>query len=366
MLRRGLAVAVAGLALAVGGETTSAASHVADFVFVHDRGSVNQVFAWQMAADGTLTELAGSPFVAPGSGDSNCGGHCKSIAYSRRHRVVYTSHISGVMAWSVAEGGALTALPGAPFGGADSVGVIVAQRGRRTFVYASNYDDGIVRGFEAGADGALVEVAGSPFAAQPGALGQALGKGVLCVYNQSASNISSYRIAPDGTLVEAADSPLDLPNTQVWYVDSDPKGRYAYVASDSTVTGVAIDRRTGNLIEMEGSPFDFGLMDHNGGVAVGKRFAYVPGASDVDPVLQALRIGRRGVPVPAGDPLVTDVSGGDVQGLGVDARGRRLAIVANSGDLRSFTLDPRTGAATAADSESFTGGQTNGLVIVRR
>ena len=366
MLRRALAVAVTGLALALGVETSSAASHLADYVYVHDRGTVSQVFAWELDADGTLTALPGSPFVAPGMESSNCGGHCKSVAYSRRHRVLYTSHSAGVMAWSVAEDGSLTVVPGAPFGGTDSFGVIVANRGRRTFVYASNYDDGNVRAYEAAADGSLAEIAGSPFAAQPGALGQALGKGVLCVYNQNSASISSWKIAADGTLVEAPDSPLSLPGTDVWFVDSDPKGRYGYVASDSTVTAVAINRRTGSLTEVEGNPFDFGLTDHNGGVAVGRRFAYVPGYLDPDPVLQAFRIGRGGVAVPAGEPLVTDLSGDDVEGLAVDARGRRMVMVGSSSALRSFTLDPRTGAPTAADSETYAGGGTNGLVIVRR
>ena len=70
--------------------------------------------------------------------------------------------------------------------------------------------------------------------------------------------------------------------------------------------------------------------------------------------------------MPAGAPLVTDLSGGDVEGLAVDARGRRMVMVGNSSALRSFTLDRRTGAPTAADSETIAGGSVNALVILRR
>ena len=359
------AAAVLALALLFAGPEGNAAASGGTFVYVHDRAATDRILGYSIDREGQMTALAGSPFAGVGTTATTCGGHCKSLSYSKRKRTLYAAAQTGVMAWSMAADGTLTAVPNAPFGSALAYGVIVVEKGPRTFVYASDYSGGQVYGFEAQPDGALVQIDGSPFAAQPGALGMATARGVLCVYNQSANSISTYLVQTHGQLVEAEDSPFSEPVTGAWFVDSDPKGRYAYVAYGDTVVATTVDRRTGNLTEIDGSPFATGISDLGGGIALGKKFGFVPGVEDAGDI-QAVRVGKGGVLETVGSAVPVEFDTGDVGGHAVDPSGR-LVVFADAGDaLQSFVVDRRTGIPTPADTEDPSGTSINGVVIVKR
>lgn len=366
MLYRMAALAAFSLAFAVAGPRSTAATSGGTYLYVHDRGTVDRILGYALDREGGMTALPGSPFAGIGDTGGTCGGHCKSLSYSRRRRTLYAAAAEGVMAWSVGPDGALAAVEGAPFGDFLAYGTTVVEKGRRTFVYASDYAAGVVHGFEAGPDGALVEVEGSPFAALPGALGMAVGRGgVLCVYNQSADAISSFLVQADGRLVEADDSPFPEPVTGAWFVDTDPKGRYAYVASGDSVVATTVDRRTGNLAVIEGSPFGTGLSDLSGGIALGRRFGYVPGFEDAGD-LQTVRVGRGGLLETVGGAVPVAFDAGDVGGHAVDPSGR-IVVFADAGEaIQSFLVDRRTGIPAPADTENPSGTSINGVVIVKR
>src|SRR5438046_2383698 len=93
----------------------------ADFIYVNNNGRPNFISAFQVASDGTMTPVPGSPFPTGGS-----GGVCFDIASTK------TIH---------------------PHGG---------------FLYATNWSSGSVSGFSVASDGSLTPVPGSPFPTSPG------------------------------------------------------------------------------------------------------------------------------------------------------------------------------------------------------
>src|SRR5688572_28070095 len=147
MLYRMAALAAFSLAFAVAGPRSTAAASGGTYLYVHDRGTVDRILGYSLDREGRMTALPGSPFAGIGDTGGTCGGHCKSLSYSRRRRTLYAAAEEGVMAWTVAADGSLAAVEGAPFGGFTAYGAIVVEKGRRTFVYATDYGQGQVHGF---------------------------------------------------------------------------------------------------------------------------------------------------------------------------------------------------------------------------
>src|SRR5689334_6788433 len=155
------------LALAVGvgiGVTTTPrraeAAAKKTLVYVHERGATGQIAAFRMDSRGKLTPLSGSPFAAGDGG--GCGGNCNTLAYSARRKLLFAGGGDGLHVFNVAADGSLSEVSGSPFGGVDFVGAAVVEKGDSTFVYAADDVNERVRGYAVQKSGALVELESSP------------------------------------------------------------------------------------------------------------------------------------------------------------------------------------------------------------
>jgi 6-phosphogluconolactonase len=232
------------------------------------------VSAYRITADGALTPVKGSPFAAGNGPDS--------LAIDPTGKFIYAVNQSG--SYSTISGytidltsGALTPIKGSPFpSGFNSLNIAIDPSGR--FAYVTNYGNGTAGGYVSAykinrANGALTQVKGSPFAAE--------------------SNIKSIAV--------------------------DPTGKFAYAGIQSgfsysgvpTIFAYVIDRRSGALKPVQGSPFS---------------------------------------------------AGASSTGLAVDSTGRYLYSVdglAHTGYVFGFDINPNNGALTPIEGSPFSAGPTS-------
>ncbi len=245
--------------------------------------SSSTVMAYSIAADGTLTQISGSPFSVPAS---NCGAFCENTADA----LVYdapkeTLYVNMDYSWYVAtftvdsSTGALTWVNngtevkcGPSFVTLDITG---------SFVYVGDACGAAVNAYEeTTSDTAepLTPVAGSPFDAGGtpiSAMAEPSGK-YFYVVNQGDNTISAYTISA-GVLTPLTNSPFAITNgtTSANQIVVDPSGGYLYMSSADYngsvggITALSIDLTTGNLTQMSSTPIAPGPdANQPGGLAV--------------------------------------------------------------------------------------------------
>ncbi|MFO0618931.1 MAG: beta-propeller fold lactonase family protein [Polyangiaceae bacterium] len=142
------------------GGTNHSASVSPNGLFVATEGQ-NSVRVWAVAANGSVTQVPGSPFADPVP--------CEVVGLvwapdGKRLFVTHRGCIPGrVMVYNVGLNGALSAVVGAPFasGGSEAIDAAVDFDGSRLFV---THNAGGTSVFTIGSNGALTLVPGSPFA----------------------------------------------------------------------------------------------------------------------------------------------------------------------------------------------------------
>jgi 6-phosphogluconolactonase (cycloisomerase 2 family) len=218
VLATAVAVAAAGAAAASGAGPPG--SRVVGHVYVNDNTApVNTVAGWDRHADGSLTPIAGSPFVVGGSGAGHADTSQGSLQLSADgHYLLAVDAGSDQIAVSrIQPDGGLRPAAGSPVasGGVDPVSITV----HRNLVYVANAGPGSTAGdtnytgFELNAGGHLTPIPGSTFVlpndSQPG---QVLFNGPgtkLAGTRIATSQIDSFTVSQDGRLTAAPGSPYD-------------------------------------------------------------------------------------------------------------------------------------------------------------
>ena len=374
MLRRasfvGLALALVATLLLPGDALSMSSRSKSVFVYTSktDGGAEMRGFRWEK--DGTLTPVAGSPFAVP-LGDGFCGGFCQTLGYSKKRKALIVSGIDGLHVMQVAKDGTLSAAGGSPLvidGVSNSLlGTAAVDRGRRTFVYSCDFGANGVRGFEMAKDGALTELAGSPFAAGEGPDGLiASKKHVFCV-NEIDETISAFAVEKDGSLTAAPGGPVSIDTGFSWNVHLGPKGKRIYCGDDSNnrLFGFDFHRKTGELTALPGSPFTTDIDSSGPGLSAAKRGPAVI-VSDGHGIQSAL-VARDGTVTPLAETVVTAVN--DANAHGRSPNGKFIAIAGagpEGAGLYSYAVDRKTGVLTFVDFEAYATGDVTGLQVVKR
>jgi 6-phosphogluconolactonase (cycloisomerase 2 family) len=346
------------------------AAKKATYVYVHDDGSPQRVFAYELAKDGTLTAVPGSPFTATADGNG-CGGYCQTMAYSKKRKMLFHGSSTGLTVWSVAKDGSLTEVAGSPFAlhGDDLWGTEVIEKGKRVTVYAGSYDNDRTTAVEIAKDGTATPLAGSPYAAGNSALGLDIAKNkVVVVANQSGDPLSSYLVGKGGVLTPGPANTGSNPD-RVWTVDVGPKGKFAYTGSDALRVH-SIDKKTGAVTLLETEQPDLGLGSNISGVTFSKKvpsfvFAYENDGNDV----RAVRRNKDGTLTPLGDgPQATGIP--TFGGVAFAPDGKTLVAGGydEGGRLKTFAVDKKTGALTELDAADLPGevGNLTDIAFVKR
>jgi sugar lactone lactonase YvrE len=153
-----------------------------------------RVVVLNVAADGGLTHVAGSPFDA--------GHDVRSMAVSRDGARLFVADRDrhAIEAFAFDERGGLHAIASTPATVAES-GMLIVDRGDR-YLYASRMEAGVVDGWAIGDDGSLTPVPGSPFTAGPRVAS-------MVVTASGAPRQAAALPAPDAFDDAGAASPID-------------------------------------------------------------------------------------------------------------------------------------------------------------
>jgi 6-phosphogluconolactonase (cycloisomerase 2 family) len=165
----------------------------------------NEVSVFSAANTGALVPISGSPFTTPTSNNHKMAlgsqGSCLFVAGG--------GGLGGVSAMQVARDGSLSNAPGSPVATGIVVGAATTQQGN--FAYFGGVN---IAGFSFDKGCSLTPIPGSPFISggsfPAGVTTEGSGKFLFAV-NAFTPSVSSFTIAPDGSLTLVGTSPLPLP-----------------------------------------------------------------------------------------------------------------------------------------------------------
>lgn len=173
-------------------------------LFVAGFDSAQSVF--DIDAAGDLAAVPGSPFLHDGSNDSS--------VVSPDGAFVASEGVLGVRIWAVAGNGSLAEVAGSPFAdtsGCEVAGLTWARDGSRLFVGHRECSPGVVSVYDVAGTGALAEVAGSPFATgddDPISIAVDPSGSRIFVSHGAGTGIAVLDVSDVGTLTPIAGSPF--------------------------------------------------------------------------------------------------------------------------------------------------------------
>jgi 6-phosphogluconolactonase (cycloisomerase 2 family) len=348
---------------------TAPVSYTPQFAYVANAGAPNgsnNVSGYTIdPVTGALTAITGSPFAE--------GFSPASIVANPLSRFLYVANNCSDLSCLATTGsvsafgfdpttGVLSNVPGSPFlAGTSPLGVAVDPA--RRFAYVVNKTDNTLSAYAIDpASGALTPISGSPFTTGLSPQSVAIDSTGLFLYvvnscsdaQCTAGSVSSYTISSTtGVLIPVASGGVGkAPQSMA----IDPSGRFAYVANkgDGTVSAFVIDRTTGRLNPVTGSPFPTGQSPSSIAATPAAGFVYVvdSAASSVltyaiDPASGRL-VAIPGSSVPSGANPVSAT---------VDISGRFLYVVnGNDNTVSGFSLDPVSGVPTPVSGSPFATG----------
>jgi 6-phosphogluconolactonase len=166
------------------------------FIYVSNQ-LTNDVSAYSFdSGTGALTPLAGSPFtLEPG------GVGPESLAMDPAGKFLFTANMNSnnVSAFTVNADGSLTAVPGSPFPAGDSPQYLVTNR-NGSFLYVVNVNDNTVTAYSIGSNGALSALATSLTGFGPEGLTVDSANNFVLVANCGDGTLSVFGINSNGTL----------------------------------------------------------------------------------------------------------------------------------------------------------------------
>lgn len=361
-------VAVAGLLLGGcgGDDETYIIPYGGKFLYVNNDSDANAVSAFRIRANGTLEEIAGSPFATGGAGSLGGFYAANKIAIARSKKLLFASNADDntISVFKInAITGELTPV-GEPVAnssvaGMGSSGSLAVDDGEN-FLFVGNDNDDTVSVFSIAVNGALTAVAGSPFGI--GAFGvdglalNAKGNG-LYIAAPDSNQIVVMSVAADGTLTPIPGSPFDY--TGVGNV-------YSFVLGSSTMglagasDGVSGGTISSYSIDATGAPtlldsLSIGAGGNGQAVSTARRgtLAFLSGGdfwTDTNQI-SVLQVASDGTLTPViGSPFATDWR---TSGYAVANFTSRYLYVTEEDQIEAFRID-RAGGLTSIDVDVLT------------
>jgi 6-phosphogluconolactonase len=258
---------------------------------VSDDGSSDIAGFSVNTSTGVLTPIAGSPFPS-------LGALPEGLVTDTLGKFLYTADDGGtVSGYSInATTGALTALPGFPVSTpAGNSSLAMTPSGKFLYVAPFNSSTGINAFSVNATTGALTPVPGSPFGAGVNSEnigGFAIDPTGRFLYKANiidagpGDNISAFSIASNGALTQIAGSPFSTPREPA-SVTIDPAGKFVYVADlgSNHLQSFAINQATGSLTPLENvdtgtDPFAMAFVTGANPVVYTPTFAYAVNLTD--------------------------------------------------------------------------------------
>ena len=233
--------------------------------FVYVVTGANNISAFAVnQATGALTELAQSPYTVQGV---NPAPYFEIIDKTNTFLYVSNSNTNTISAYTInSQTGALTLVPGSPFGLPGNYPVCLAIDPSNRFLFsADNYSNTASAFTINAATGALTAVPGSPFSTsivngQPYGAEVDLTGNFFYITDFNTNQISIFKInGSSGALTQISGSPVSVhgTNPNPMGVSLDPSGNFFYAANSNTntISTYTLNLSSGLLSEVSGSPF---------------------------------------------------------------------------------------------------------------
>ena len=355
---------VAGSPFATGNVPEGIAVHpTGPYVYVTDSNS-DSVFAYAIdSSSGAVTPVAGSPFAA--------GDYPKSVAVDPTGKFVYVTNkeSANVSAFRIdAATGALTPISGSPFvSGFNPNSVVVNSSGTVAYVVNGGqftFTSTISVYSIDQSTGALTLTASPLIVNGSSSEAAAINRTdkFLYVANGGSDNVSAYAIGANGALTEVAGSPYPTGRGALSVV-ADPSGKFVYVATGRTTTNdiaaFSVDQASGvltplaatPLIAARSNPRSLAIAAGNKAVEFRSQFVYTANALSNDLSAYAVDSATGALTAVAGAPFVT---GTGPVAVAIDPL-NRYVYVANvvSNNISAFRMDGATGALMPVPGSPF-------------
>ena len=228
------------------------------FLYATSAGS-QDVAAFQIAGNGALTPIPGSPFALPASPDGI------RVTPDGKFLIVAMPDVHGVGVLSLAANGTPSSIPGSPFPGGSGfpTGVDADCAEMFAFVAEANSDRTIIDVYSRLSSGALSPIPGSPFSFFSGANSNvpvlSPDDKFLFVSNQNSNTVTVLNVASNGSLTLVSGSPFADPGAQTpTLMATNQAGTLLYVSNFNNSISVFRIAANGSLSLVPGSPFPGG------------------------------------------------------------------------------------------------------------
>lgn len=231
-----------------------------NFVFTNNDQIANTVSAFSVGADGTLTQVAGSPFATGGTGAGGGLFASNRIAATVVGNLLFAANTEtdNISVFKINPStGVLTLVPGSPFAtgnvGGNFPGISVAATPDGKFLMVASFGSSNVVVFSIGSNGTLSPIAGSPFLTQanPFSINISPNGKFLAV---AEGDVEMFSIASNGSLTSLGMFPSGLARG----LDMNCSATSLY-AGESDGTETIVDSfdlaSNGGLAPVPGSPF---------------------------------------------------------------------------------------------------------------
>jgi 6-phosphogluconolactonase (cycloisomerase 2 family) len=347
-------------------------------LYVANSGSANVSVFSVDPASGALTIVAGSPFATGG------GTEISGITVSPDGRTIYVANFgsSNVSALKVESGGTLSPVAGSPFVVDSSPrGVLIDPTGK--FMYVPALSACEVEIFAIAADGSLSAVNRIRTRQQAAAIAFSYGGAAVTTTpkfayatNLGSNTVSAFAVSgADGSLTPAGAGSFPT-GAQPFGVASDPRGRFVYVSNgqnpltgtyEQSISGFTVNV-DGTLAGMTGSPFPAGRGTTGLTVESSGRFLYAANFYDQSLSAYTLDPSTGALTEIAGSPFPTGIEPVSVV---ADPGGRFLYVANQNGNcnnpvtancsITEFRINPNDGSLTEIGRATQGGVEPSGL-----
>jgi 6-phosphogluconolactonase len=246
--------------------------------------------------------------------------------------------------------GALTEIAGSPFAATGTGPVAVTVDPDGAYLYVANNSSNTVSVYAIDADSGALSAVSEPVGSGNGPFALLVDPSdqFLFVINKTDSTVSVFATSSDGSLSSISGSPFSVGNEPT-SLATDPGGNFLYVTdyAQSAVAVFSIEPGGGSLAAIGGSPFAAGSGALSVAVDPTGTLAYVANETGHSISMYSLNADTGALAAVSGSPLTL---ASQAESAAVDPTGKFLLVSTSGNELASYAITPASGALTAVST----------------
>jgi 6-phosphogluconolactonase len=258
--------------------------------------------------------------------------------------------------------GALVEIAGSPFASTGTGPVAVAVDPNGAYLYAANNASNNVSVYAINSATGALTAAGQPVGSGNGPFALLVDPSnqFLFVVNKTDNDVAVFETGSGGSLTSIGGSPFSV-GSEPTSLATDPGGNFLYVTDymQNAVAVLSIEPGGGALAAIGGSPFAAGSGALSVTVDPAGTFVYAGNETGHSVSMYSLNDSTGALAALSGSPLAL---GSQAESVAVDPAGKFLLVSTSGDELLSYSITPASGALTAVSTVG-TGAFPLGVVI---